>query len=717
MLAFAVDHSAPATIILVTGDRDYAYAVSTLKLRKYRVILVVPSSPHTSPSLESQASLVIDWSVAALRTRTAAVNSTQVVRQPYPELDADLVAKLVRELHEPPPDDLDAILHHDSSPSQNTSRLRRISARDLLEPSIHHKYTGSIDSAQEFTPTPESPKKSVSSGNDIAPGGQPIPKTPSRSRGTSISIGSTRARSTTIVAQSSPAATEQGFSAKSPTPPGTRRSSPSDLTDVVGPAKRSPSALPSLDTLELPLQDGCPPSSIIVRSPPESSQSGPVSGQMVAPSSHKLNSLASPFVMAKAPAALEPTCPKRSYTTVAPTSPITTATKRLPEIATSICETQRVKDFGVPKETEWLTCIGIEDADTNPERSIPHLVHSKEGTRDVPHTPKSNYQTCVAPHEMYSPLNGNVGSRLTNSPSPSPPAATPPRVGNDVDSQFAALSRVPNTLGHSAVSRGSFPSPDASPSTSFTTMGLHEHDEIRRRRTWTVFKPLIHLLLAAQGRGIIRPSRSTIAVDLVQSDKQVYQRAGVSKFQDYTALAEQAGIIELGGSAGGAWIALHPNWFGMHGITTTHTLSSRSSSPTYDPPKTVQNPSLTGPKTPLIERTAIFQSTTVTSPKFNAPESSDTLPTSPANWQDSDPRAAIPAQFQPLIDVLTRMHAKGPHQILRSAVGQLLGQNVYAQAGVSGFKEYVHQASEAQVVQCGGVGGYAWIRLHPELRI
>ena len=631
MLAFAVDHSAPATIILVAGDRDYAYAISTLKLRKYRVILVVPSSPHTSPSLESQASLVIDWSVAALRTRTAAVNSTQVVRQPYPELDADLVAKLVRELHEPLPDDLDAILHADSFPPQNTTGLRHISARDLLEPSIHHKNTGSIDSAQEFIPTPESPKKSVSSGNDIAPGGLPIPKAPSRSRGTSVSTGPTRARSMTIVAQSSSAATEQDISAKNPTSPGTRRSSSSDLTDV-GPAKRSPSALPSLDTLELPLQEGCPPSSIIVRLPLESSQLAPVSGQMVAPSSHKFNSLASPFAMAKAPAALEPTCPKRSFTTAAPTSPITATTKRLPEIATSVCETPRAKNFGVPKETEWLTCIGIEDSDTNPERSILHLVHPKEGTRDVPHTPKSNYQTRVAPHEMYSPLNGNVGLRLTNSPSISPPAATPPRVGNGVDSQFAALSRMPNSLGHSAVSRGSFPSPDASPSTSTTTES-HEHDGIRRYRAWTVFKPLIHLLLAARGRGIIRPSCSTIALDLVQSDKQVYQRAGVSKFQHYITLAEQAGIIELGGRDGDTWIALYPNW------------------------------------------------------------------------------------FQPLIDVLIRMHAEGFHQIPRPIVAQLLGKDVYAQSGVSGFKEYVHQASEAQVVQCGGVGKDAWICLHPELRI
>ncbi|KAF9228008.1 hypothetical protein BS17DRAFT_693924, partial [Gyrodon lividus] len=60
MLAFAVDHPAPATVILITGDRDYAYAISTLRLRNYKVILIVPS-PHVPVCLESQASLVVDW--------------------------------------------------------------------------------------------------------------------------------------------------------------------------------------------------------------------------------------------------------------------------------------------------------------------------------------------------------------------------------------------------------------------------------------------------------------------------------------------------------------------------------------------------------------------------------------------------------------------------------------------------------------------------------
>jgi hypothetical protein len=60
MMAYAIDHAAPSTIILISGDRDFAYALSVLRLRRYRIIVMVPKmSAH--PSLISLASVCIDW--------------------------------------------------------------------------------------------------------------------------------------------------------------------------------------------------------------------------------------------------------------------------------------------------------------------------------------------------------------------------------------------------------------------------------------------------------------------------------------------------------------------------------------------------------------------------------------------------------------------------------------------------------------------------------
>ena len=59
MLAYAIDNPAPSTIILISGDRDFVYAVSILRLRKYRVVVIAPNATHTS--LKTQASAVYEW--------------------------------------------------------------------------------------------------------------------------------------------------------------------------------------------------------------------------------------------------------------------------------------------------------------------------------------------------------------------------------------------------------------------------------------------------------------------------------------------------------------------------------------------------------------------------------------------------------------------------------------------------------------------------------
>ncbi|KAI0747887.1 NYN domain-containing protein [Daedaleopsis nitida] len=59
MMAFAIDTPAPATIILISGDRDFVYAVSVLALRQYQVVVLAPRAAHSS--LKAQASAVYHW--------------------------------------------------------------------------------------------------------------------------------------------------------------------------------------------------------------------------------------------------------------------------------------------------------------------------------------------------------------------------------------------------------------------------------------------------------------------------------------------------------------------------------------------------------------------------------------------------------------------------------------------------------------------------------
>ena len=65
MMQFGWDHPAPGTVILISGDRDFAYGVSVLRLRHYKVVIMAPSA-LVHDSLRYQASEFYDWDIVIL---------------------------------------------------------------------------------------------------------------------------------------------------------------------------------------------------------------------------------------------------------------------------------------------------------------------------------------------------------------------------------------------------------------------------------------------------------------------------------------------------------------------------------------------------------------------------------------------------------------------------------------------------------------------------
>ncbi|KAF8906823.1 hypothetical protein CPB84DRAFT_1666862, partial [Gymnopilus junonius] len=59
ILIHAWDHAPPHTFVVITADRDLAYPISLLRTRNYKVVLICPSTVHTS--LVAQASAELDW--------------------------------------------------------------------------------------------------------------------------------------------------------------------------------------------------------------------------------------------------------------------------------------------------------------------------------------------------------------------------------------------------------------------------------------------------------------------------------------------------------------------------------------------------------------------------------------------------------------------------------------------------------------------------------
>ncbi|KAF8162983.1 NYN domain-containing protein [Crassisporium funariophilum] len=64
MIAFAWDHPTPRTVVVITNDRDLAYAISMLRMRKYSVVLMSALGAHQD--LTSQASANLDWTRGVL---------------------------------------------------------------------------------------------------------------------------------------------------------------------------------------------------------------------------------------------------------------------------------------------------------------------------------------------------------------------------------------------------------------------------------------------------------------------------------------------------------------------------------------------------------------------------------------------------------------------------------------------------------------------------
>ena len=60
LIMFAVDNPPPKILVLISGDRDYAYSLAKLRLRGYEVILLIPPV-GAHQSLLAQADRIIDW--------------------------------------------------------------------------------------------------------------------------------------------------------------------------------------------------------------------------------------------------------------------------------------------------------------------------------------------------------------------------------------------------------------------------------------------------------------------------------------------------------------------------------------------------------------------------------------------------------------------------------------------------------------------------------
>ncbi|XP_018438657.1 uncharacterized protein LOC108811102 [Raphanus sativus] len=61
MFLFVLDHPPPSTIVIITGDVDFAPALHVLGQRGHNVVVIIPSGVYVNPALTSAGKFVWDW--------------------------------------------------------------------------------------------------------------------------------------------------------------------------------------------------------------------------------------------------------------------------------------------------------------------------------------------------------------------------------------------------------------------------------------------------------------------------------------------------------------------------------------------------------------------------------------------------------------------------------------------------------------------------------
>ncbi|KAL1741893.1 hypothetical protein HDZ31DRAFT_44454 [Schizophyllum fasciatum] len=84
LMAFALDNPAPATVIIISADRDFAYAASVLRQRRYNVVMISHSNPRPNLWLTSQAIDCYDWKKDVLHVEERATTIPPILGKSVP---------------------------------------------------------------------------------------------------------------------------------------------------------------------------------------------------------------------------------------------------------------------------------------------------------------------------------------------------------------------------------------------------------------------------------------------------------------------------------------------------------------------------------------------------------------------------------------------------------------------------------------------------------
>ncbi|KAJ3925159.1 MAG: NYN domain-containing protein [Lentinula lateritia] len=479
MLAFAMDNSSGSlstpTIMLISGDRDFAYALSVLRLRRYNVVVVGPSTVHSS--LRAQASSFFEW-------------NGNVLDGPGRDVDSSYLRSSHSRIRSRSSNDV--VMTMTNSPLSRTTTLVSPASGggSCFLSNLRASHTLKEESGFEQVPPPALASTYRPSRMGLA---EPFSETSSYSV---RPYSTTRLQATSKSPPGCSAFTEQLLELEEPLYHNDERTTRAvkNISNVAA-ASCSKNTPPSL-------------------TPTNERHS---KTEVIAPTPSRNRSLPrAPLPPTPRPRSADSYLPKKlkpTHVTLRTTKFSTTTIAKSPKARTKPLQTGTINI-----SDENTSAITVESSSTLPK----HVLSGGVMLSSFSTLPPS---VVGVPSDKTAPPGPGILSSWTRSPAAS--------------DAFSASPPSPMRA----------PLPPLSPS-PFSTQAPF----IPRN-----FLFLVQHLEKLRLKGTPAPSRSDVSFALMKKDKQTYQRAGCTKFKDYTSKAEQLGLVKLGGREGEAWIQLHPD--------------------------------------------------------------------------------------------------------------------------------------------------------------
>ncbi|KAK1222783.1 hypothetical protein PQX77_014351 [Marasmius sp. AFHP31] len=733
MLTFAIDNESDgSTIVLISGDRDFAYPVSILRFRMCQVIVISPTLPGAHVSLRSQASTFLDWTVmvSSLKDDKSSVDGSPPsnVNIPPPPTNTGAQNNGKSNVHDVT--NLRPQTKHNPEASPPASRNEAAEREPPVAPAVIPDntppvYVATANTASETAP-PTTPPPAGNHVHELAPVAEYVYDGLQRQ---AILIDESPTSppthlSSVLPADFSPSSCQSQSDAKGPwtiSMPSTTSASPGNEADAVPitmdntPPVYTAATIIATDEFA---SSTTPPSALSPKpAPPARCADDGLQRQVTGPSDEPLPP--PPALTAAYSLPLSAPSPPQGQldATATWTVPLhlqslmrvlqkhlkNGTTQPLRSMVAAELEAQDSKVYenagvttfwelfriAVKESLVWYGGQG-DSVWVALRHSAAQKLQSLEDDSSLDATAPMTSTTPASLGNEALVVSATSTTDNTHTPtvraatiavidpfsSPTPPAQDPESTPASRYAYDESQNRIIGALDEPLPpSPPLVPVPPSPPPSAPTPSQSHPITS-ELRAVPPHLRSLVLLLHKHRARGETQPLRGSIAYQLVQQDSEVYSKAGVTTFTDFMKLAVKERLVSRGGTTNRKWVSLHAD-------------ALRGSSPiTTDSPSPVP-PSLSS----------------------SAPTPSQSESSMPGAW-------TVPPHLRSLVLILQKLREGGENQPSRSSVAiELVKQDrkVYQKAGVTKFKSFADLAVNARLVCLGVTMGEAWISLHHDV--